>query len=83
MLAEPKCFKRRCINFIGPKSTKKRSAMKTTVDGVILSCKAFPNGKGIPFEIAYGKNLHLKPFKGDHGIQYEKAKSEEDFSDRE
>ena len=83
MLAEPRCFKRRCINFIGPKSTKKRSAMKTTVDGIILSCKAFPDGKGIPREIAYGKNLHLKPVKGDNGILFEKAKSDEEFINRD
>jgi hypothetical protein len=32
-------------------------------------CKAFP--ERIPDEIAYGDNLHLEPFKGDNGIQYE------------
>ena len=80
MLAEPKCFKRRCINFIGVKNTKALSKKRSTVDGVILSCKAFPNGKGIPFEIAYGKNLHLKPFKGDKGVRFEKAKSDEAFA---
>ena len=82
MLAEPRCFKRRCINFIGVENTKKEKDKKSTVDGVILSCKAFLNGKGIPREIAYGKNLHLKPFKGDNGIQFEKAKSVEDFTNR-
>lgn len=34
-------------------------------------CLAFPDG--IPEEILTGKNDHTKPFKGDHGIQYEKA----------
>jgi len=37
------------------------------------TCTAFPDG--IPYEIAYGSNLHLKPFPGDHGIQYEKDTS--------
>ena len=55
--------------------------MKTTVDGIILSCKAFK--KGIPREIAYGKNLHLKPVKGDNGILFEKAKSDEEFINRD
>jgi hypothetical protein len=34
-------------------------------------CKAFPDG--IPSEIAYGDNKHLKPYPGDNGIQYKKA----------
>lgn len=34
-------------------------------------CLAFP--KGIPDEILTGKNDHSKPFKGDHGIRYEKG----------
>ncbi len=34
-----------------------------------LKCKAFPDG--IPDEIAVGGNGHTKPFKGDHGIQFE------------
>ena len=85
MLAEPRCFKRRCINFIGARGTKKIAEMRSTVDGIILVCKAYPlkDKKGIPHEIAYGNNLHLKPFKGDHNIQFEKAKSDEDFSGRE
>tara|TARA_B100000315_G_C14547437_1_gene573960 strand:+ start:301 stop:540 length:240 start_codon:yes stop_codon:yes gene_type:complete len=47
----------------------------------IFHCEAFriDQGKSIPLEILYGKNLHLKPVKGDNGIQYEKAKSEDDF----
>jgi len=63
MIREPKCWNRKCKHFIGVKS-----------DGLELNertfCKAFP--EGIPKEIAYGKNLHLKPVDGDRGIQYEK-----------
>lgn len=32
-------------------------------------CDAFPDG--IPDEIWLGKNGHKKPYKGDHGIQFE------------
>lgn len=32
-------------------------------------CEAFPDG--IPYEIWLGKNDHKKPYKGDHGIQFE------------
>lgn len=34
-------------------------------------CKAF--FEGIPDEIWAGKNDHKKPYKGDHGIQFEPA----------
>lgn len=53
MLEESKCHKRKCIHFLGivqPDGTEK------TEDNF---CDAFP--EGIPFEIAYGKNKHLKP----------------------
>lgn len=33
------------------------------------TCKAFPDG--IPDEIWTGENDHTKPYKGDHGIQFE------------
>tara|TARA_R100000808_G_C2110733_1_gene124882 strand:+ start:807 stop:1016 length:210 start_codon:yes stop_codon:yes gene_type:complete len=33
-------------------------------------CKAFKDN--IPFDIIYGLNDHINPFKGDNGIQYEK-----------
>jgi hypothetical protein len=36
------------------------------------SCRAFPDG--IPREIWLGKNNHTKPYKGDHGIRFEKLK---------
>jgi len=34
-----------------------------------LKCDAFKNG--IPFEIIAGEYDHTKPYKGDHGIQFE------------
>ena len=84
MLAEPQCFKRRCVNFIGPRDTKKISKMRSTVDGVVLVCKAFSKDDGgIPRVIGYGNNLHLRSFPKDNGIQFEKAKSEDAFQDRD
>ena len=62
MLFVPRCFERECKNFIG------RNKGPETSEEVI--CKAFP--RGIPHTIAYGKNLHLKPFPNDNGIQFEK-----------
>jgi len=64
MLANPECYKRKCKHFIGVKQP----------DGTEMServyCKAFPDG--IPYDIAYGDNRHTEPYKGDHGIQYER-----------
>ena len=37
-------------------------------DGKQHICAAFPYG--VPEEIAYGKNLHVKPYKGDKGKQF-------------
>jgi hypothetical protein len=34
-----------------------------------ITCGAFP--KGIPKKILDGKFSHVKPYKGDHGIQFE------------
>jgi hypothetical protein len=39
------------------------------MEGQKWICAAFPNG--IPEEIAYGPNLHIAPYPGDNGIQYE------------
>ena len=65
LLETPKCYERQCRYFIGVSQP----------DGTELServiCAAFPDG--IPGEISYGDNLHLRPYPGDHGIQYEKG----------
>lgn len=37
-----------------------------------LKCKAYPSG--IPEEIVKSKVDHTKPYKGDHGIQFEERK---------
>ena len=67
MLAEPQCSKRKCKHFIGVKSDS--TEMEPEKNERVV-CEAFPDG--IPAEIAYGRNKHLKPFPGDNGIQYEK-----------
>jgi len=64
MLAEPKCFERKCKYFIGVKWLGDEEISEVCI------CEAFPDG--IPDDITYGKNKHLKKVKGDHGIQYEK-----------
>jgi hypothetical protein len=38
------------------------------------TCEAFPGG--IPDEIFHFGNRHTKPFKGDHGIQFEPIRGE-------
>lgn len=37
-----------------------------------LKCKAFP--KGIPEAVLNGKYDHRKPYKGDHGVRFERIK---------
>ncbi len=37
-------------------------------NGFIMTCKAFPDG--IPDKILSGDHKHIKPFKGDKGIQF-------------
>lgn len=64
MIIEPNCYKRRCKNFIGVSQSDGTEQTERVV------CKAFPDG--IPDEIAYGDNKHLKPYPGDNGIQFEK-----------
>jgi hypothetical protein len=65
MLPEPNCSKRNCKWFLG--------VLQVNEDewGEVSYCSAFPGG--IPDEIAYGKNLHLKPIAGQVGdIIFEK-----------
>lgn len=63
MMVEPKCFTRECRHFQGVSDAEEEQQVPI--------CAAFP--KGIPSEIAFGDNLHDKPFEGDHGIRYEKV----------
>jgi len=65
MIQEPNCYKRKCKHFLGVKSDGLEKNER-------VYCVAFPDG--IPDEIAYGDNKHLKPYKGDHGIIYKKEK---------
>ena len=55
MLAEPTCWTRECKHYIGVIQPDGTEQTETN------SCSAFP--KGIPAEIAYGNNRHLKPLK--------------------
>ena len=63
-MREPKCWTRKCKHFIGAKN----DGDETTERWV---CEAYPDG--IPSRIAFGNSRHIKPEKGDHGIQYEKG----------
>lgn len=67
MLEEPQCFKRNCKFFEGVEQPDGTERTEQPV------CKAFP--EGIPATIAYGNNLHLKPFRGDNGIQYKRGEA--------
>ena len=64
MIEEPRCSIRQCKHLMGV------SQPDGTEESEVPFCRAFPTG--IPDEIAYGDNLHLKPYPGDGGIQYEK-----------
>lgn len=66
VLAEPNCFTRECKHLIGVDQPDGTEGTERVI------CAAFP--KGIPDEIAYGPNLHTKPYAGDKGIQFEKEK---------
>ena len=52
-------------------SIRKCKRLYTVVAEKVWVCEAFPNGEGIPDEIAYGDNLHLDPYPGDEGLTYE------------
>ncbi len=53
MLAEPRCFIRKCKNYLGVIQPDDIEQTETN------NCTAFLDG--IPEEISYGDNLHLKP----------------------
>jgi hypothetical protein len=65
-IVKPKCWIRECKHFRGIAEKKKGDPLSA-----FFVCDAFPECPGIPEEIAYGKNLHLKPFPGDKGIRFE------------
>lgn len=60
MIAEPNCSLRGCIHFLG---------LKKEAEGIYTPlCRAYP--QGIPSNIAYGSELHLRALPGDHGFQF-------------
>tara|TARA_B100000315_G_C14427845_1_gene518719 strand:+ start:155 stop:361 length:207 start_codon:yes stop_codon:yes gene_type:complete len=65
MLKEPRYYTRQCVHYRGVIWLGKEESSE------VNSCNAFPDG--IPDEIAYGDNLHLKPLKGQgNDIVFEK-----------
>jgi len=67
MLAISMCQIRKCKHYIGIIQSDGTELTETN------NCEAFP--KGIPREIAYGNNRHLKLLKNqDNDIVFEKAK---------
>lgn len=62
MPVEPRCSERKCIHFQGISDDEDEAKQ-------VPICAAFPGG--IPEKIAYGPELHITPWPGDHGIQYE------------
>ena len=67
MLKEPNCSIRNCLHFEGVKWLGDEEETEVNV------CKAFPYG--IPDEIAYGNNKHLKPLPGQTSeIAYEEER---------
>ena len=54
MLLEPTCWTRQCKYFQGVKVDNEDEETERNI------CKAFPDG--IPYDIAYGNNLHSKLF---------------------
>jgi hypothetical protein len=67
MIEEPRCYARKCKHFIGAAQKDEEEV------GEYVICVAFPDGEGIPGEIAYGDNLHTKRFpKQRNNIIYEK-----------
>jgi len=39
---------------------------------LLRGCSAFPTLNGIPEEIWQGKNRHMEPYPGDHGVHFER-----------
>lgn len=68
MLAEPECFKRQCVYFRGVTWLGRQESSEVNF------CNAFSaDVGGIPEDIAYGDNLHLRPKKGQgNDITFEK-----------
>lgn len=56
MLAEPRCWTRKCKHFIGVSQPDGTEMTERVV------CEAFP--EIIPSDIAYGTNLHMSPIPG-------------------
>lgn len=55
MIQVPKCFKRGCIHYIGILQPNDDESIE------LPYCTAFP--EGIPDQIAYGSDKHIKPRK--------------------
>lgn len=65
MLKEPiPCSRGKCKHYRGVVQPDETEQSERDV------CAAFPGG--IPGEILLGENLHVTPYPGDHGIQYER-----------
>ena len=64
----PTCGERRCLHFQGAIPSQPDDEEDTRG----FRCEAFP--EGIPSEIVHGDNLHLEPYPGDNGIQYERRR---------
>lgn len=70
-LLRPNCHKRGCRHYRGVIDIGTPSSPNP-----IHVCAAFPDPPGIPNAIAYGRNKHIRPYPGDHGIQYEPKEDE-------
>jgi hypothetical protein len=67
MLAPPNCYKRKCVHLLGVYQPTPGDESTE-----VPHCLAFP--EGIPQEIAYGDNKHLKKVDGQTGkFVYEKG----------
>ena len=73
MIVQPRCWVRKCKHFQGLSTPPNGEE-----DGVFV-CAAFT--EGIPSIIVHGNNLHIKPYLGDNGIQYEFDKLGYDSND--